>query len=77
MDIEEGEVSATAVLIAEGDGADVAAVVQAHVSVVMAVRRRARARRIARRWLYRNSTARRRGNKRRNFAGGVHAILRD
>jgi len=77
MDIEEEEVSATAVLIAEGDGADVAAVVQAHVSVVMAVRRRARARRIARRWLYRGSTAGRRGNKRRNFAGGVHAILRD
>jgi len=77
MDVEEEEVSATAALLAEVDGADVAAVVQAHVNVLMAVRRRARAKRIARRWLYRGSTAGSRSNKRRDFAAGVHAILRD
>jgi len=76
MDVEEEEVSATAALLVENDGADVAAVVQAHVNVLMAVRRRARAKRIARRWLYRGSTTGRRGNKRRDFAAGVHAILR-
>jgi len=77
MDVQEEEVSATAALLAEDDGADVAAVVQAHVNVHLAVRRRACAKRIARRWLYRGSTAGRRGIKRRDFAAGVHAILRD
>ena len=76
-DAEEEEGSATAALLAEDDGADVSAVVQAHVNVLMAVRRRARAKRISRRWRYRGSTAGRRGNKRRDFAAGVHAILRD
>jgi len=52
-------------------------VVQAHVNVLMVVRRRARAKRIARRWLYRGFTAGRRGNKRRNVAAGVHAFSRD
>jgi len=51
--------------------------VHAHVNVVMAARRRARARRIARRRQYHGSTAGRRGNKRRDFAAGVHNILRD
>jgi len=37
MDGEEEEFSATATLLAEEDGADVAAVVQAHVNVLMAV----------------------------------------
>jgi len=69
--------SATAALLAEKDGADTAAVVQAHVNVLMAVRRRTRAKRIARRSLYRGSTAGRRGNKRRDFAAGVHDIWRD
>jgi len=69
--------SATAALLAEKDGADTAAVVQAHVNVLMAVRRRTRAKRIARRSLYRGSTAGRRGNKRREFAAGVHDIWRD
>jgi len=77
MEVEEEEVWATAAVLAEDDGADVAAVVQAHVNVLMAVRRRARAKRIARQWLYRGFTAGRRGNKRRDFAAGVHAILRD
>jgi len=75
MDVQEEEVSATASLLAEDDGADVAALVQAHVSVLMAVRRRARAKRIARRSLYRGSIAGRRGNNRRDFAAGVHAFL--
>jgi len=77
MDFQEEKVLATAALLAEDDGADVAAVVQAHVNVLMAVRRRVRAKRIARRWLYRGSTAGRRGNKRRDFAAGVHATMRD
>jgi len=77
MDGEEEEVSATAALLAEDDGADAAAVVQARFNVLTAVRRRARAKRIARRWLYRGSIAGRRGNKRRESAAGVHAILRD
>jgi len=47
MDVEE-EVSATAALLAEDDGADVAAVLQQHVNVLIEVRRRARAKRIAR-----------------------------
>jgi len=46
MDGKEEEFSATATLLAEDDGADVA--VQSHVNVLMAVRRRARAQRIAR-----------------------------
>jgi len=74
MDVQEEEISATAALLAEDDGADVAAAVQAHVNVLMAVRRRARAKR---RWRYRGSTAGRRGSKRHIFAAGVHAILRD
>ena len=77
MDGEEEEFSATATLLAEDDGADVAAVVQAHVNVLMAVRRRARAQRIARQWRYRGSTTGRRGNKRRDFAAGLQGILRD
>jgi len=77
MDGPEEELSTTAALLAEDDGADVAAVVHAHVNVVMAARRRARARRIARRRQYHGSTAGRRGNKRRDFAAGVHNILRD
>ena len=43
----------------------------------MAVRRHARAQRIARHWKYRGSTAGRRGNKRRAFAAGLQGILRD
>jgi len=77
MDGEEKEFSATATLLAEDDGADVAAVFQAHVNVLMAVRRRARAQRIARQWRYRGSTTERRGNKRRDFAAGLQGILRD
>ena len=77
MDVQEEEVSATATLLAEDDGADVAAVVQTHVNVLMAVRRRARDKRIALGWLHRGSIAGRRGNKRRDFAAGVHASFRD
>jgi len=47
MDGLEEDISTTAALLAEDDGADVADVVHALVNVVMAVRRRARARRIA------------------------------
>jgi len=77
MNGEEEEFSASAALLAEDDGADVSAVVQAHFNVLMAVRRRARARRTARRWWYRCSTTGRRGNKRRDFAAGLQAILRE
>jgi len=77
MDGEEEEASATATLLAENDGADVAAVVQAHVNVLMAVRRRARAQRIARPWRYRGSSTGRRGNKRRDFAAGLQGNVRD
>jgi len=77
MDGHEEELSNTAALLAADDGADVAAVVHAHVKVLMAGRRRARARRIARRRKYHGSTAGRRGNKRRDFAARVHNILRD
>jgi len=67
----------TAALLAEDDGADVPAVVQAHINVLMVVRQRARAKRIARRWLYLRFTVERCGNKRRDFAAGVHVILID
>jgi len=77
MDGEEEEFSATATFMAEDDGADVAAVVQAHVNGLMAVRRRARAQPIARQWRYRGSSTGRRGNKRRDFAAGLQGILRD
>jgi len=77
MDGEEEEFSATAAVLAEDDCADVVAVVQAHVNVVMAVRQRARAKRIARRWRYRGSTTSRRGNNRRDFSAGLQAILLD
>jgi len=77
MDGPEEELSTTAALLAEDDGADAAAVVHAHVNVVMAVGRRASARRIARRRQYHGSTAGRRANERRDFAAGVHNILRD
>jgi len=77
MDGPEEEPSTTAALLAEDDGADVAAVVHAHVNAVMAVRRRSRARRIARRRQYHGSTAGRRANKRRDFGAGVHKLLRD
>jgi len=77
MDGPEEELSTTATLLAEEDGADVTAVVHTPVNVLMAVRRRARARRIARRRQYHGSTAGRRGNKRRDFAAGVYNILRD
>jgi len=53
MDGDEDDFSATAVLLAEDNGADDTALFQAHVNVLMAVRRRARAKRIARRWRYR------------------------
>jgi len=48
MEVEEEKVSATAALLADDDGADIAAVVQAHFNELMAVRRRARAKHIAR-----------------------------
>jgi len=48
MNGDEEEFSASAALLAEENGADVAAVVQAHVNVLMAVRRHARAKRISR-----------------------------
>jgi len=47
MDGLEEDISTAAAFLAEDDGADVADVVHALVNVVMAVRRRARARRIA------------------------------
>jgi len=77
MDGEEEEFSATASLLAEDNGVDVAEVVQAHVNVLMAVRRRPRAQRFARQWRYRGSTTGRRGNKRRDIAAGLQCILRD
>jgi len=77
MDGPEEELSTNTALLAGDDGADVAAVVHAHVNAVMAVRRRARARRIAGRRQYHGSTSGRRGDKRRDFAAGVHNILRD
>jgi len=49
MDVEEERVPATAALLARDDGAEVAAVVHARVIVLMAVRRRPGAKRIARR----------------------------
>ena len=77
LDGEEEEFSDTATLLTEDDGADAAAVVQAHVHVLMAVRRRARTQRIARQSRCRGSTTGRRGNKLRDFAAGLQGILRD
>jgi len=76
MDGHEEELSTTAALLAEDDGADVDAVLHAHVNVLMAVSRRSRARRTSRRRQYHGSTAGRRGNKRRDSAAGVYNILR-
>ena len=77
MDGPEVELSTTAALLAGDDGADVSAVMQAHVNMVMAVGRRARARGIARGRQYHGPTAGRRGNTRGDFAAGVHNILRN
>jgi len=79
MDAEhvyEEEISITAALLAQDDGEDVSAVVQTHLSVLMALRRRARAKRIARRRRYCASSVGRRANKRRDFAAGLQAIPR-
>jgi len=75
--VDEEENSTTAALLAEDDWSDVSAVVQTHLSVLMALRRRARAKRIARRRRYCGSSVGRRANKRRDFAAGQQAILRD
>jgi len=77
IDGHDEELSTTAALLAEEDGADAAAVVHAYVKVLMAVLRRARARGIAQLRQYHGSTAGRRGNKRCEFAAGGHNILRD
>jgi len=74
--VDEEEISTTAALLAEEDGADVSSVVQTHLSVLMALRRRARAKRIVRRQRYCSSSVGRRANKRRDFAAGLQAILR-
>jgi len=44
---EQEEIFSTVALMAEDDRADVTAVVQTHLHVLMAIRRRARAKRIA------------------------------
>jgi len=75
--VDEDEIFTTAALLAEDDGADLSAVVQTHLSVLMALRRRVRAKRIARRLRYCGSSVGRRANKRRDFAAGQQAILRD
>ena len=49
MDAGDDHASPAAALLAEDDGADVAAVVQAQINVLTSLRRRARANRIARR----------------------------
>jgi len=77
MDAGDDHASPAAALLAEDDGADVAAVVQAHINVLTSLRRRARANRIARRRRYCGSSVGRRGNKRRDFAAGLQRILRD
>jgi len=74
---DEEEIPTTAALPAEDDGADVSAVVHTHLSVLMVLRRRARAKRIARRRRYCGSSIGRRANKRRDFAARQQAILRD
>jgi len=51
-------------------------VVQTHLSELMAFRRRARAKRIARRRRSCGFSGGRRANKRRDFAAGLQAILR-
>jgi len=75
MDGHELELSSTADLLAEIDGADVAAVVHVHVNVRMALRQRAREWRISRRPQDHGSTAGRHGSKRRDFSASVHNIL--
>jgi len=77
MDGDGDEVTQSNVLLAEDDGADVAAAVHAHVNLMMALRRRARAGRISRRRGYLGSLPGRRPNKRRDFDAGLHAIMRD
>jgi len=73
----EEEISTTAALLGEDDGADVCAVVHTHVKVLMALHRRASAKRIARRRRYSGSSVGRRANKRRDFSAGLQTILRD
>jgi len=77
MDAGDDHASPAAVSLAEDDGADVAAVVQAHINVLTSLRRRARANRIARPRRYCGSSVGRRGKKRRDFAAGLQRILRD
>jgi len=75
--VNEEKISTTAALLADDYGADVSAVVQTNVSVLMELRRRARAKRIARRLRYCDSSVGRSANKRRDFAAGQQALLRD
>jgi len=68
--VEEEEISTTTALLAENDGADVSAVVQTPLSVLMALRRRARAKCIARRRRYCGSSVGLRANRRRDVSAG-------
>ena len=75
--VDEEEISTTAALLAEHEGADVSAMVQTHLSLLMAMPRRSRAKRVARRRRYCGSSVGRRAHKRRDFATGLQAIMQD
>jgi len=70
--VEQEEISFTAALLAEDDGADVPAVFQTNPQVLMAMRRRAHAKRIARRRRYCGFSVGRRAN---NVGGSAHALV--
>jgi len=77
MDGDGDEATQSNVLLAEDDGADVAAAVHAHVNLMMTLRRRAGAGRISRRRGYLGSLPGRRPSKRREFDAGLQASMRD
>jgi len=77
MEAAETGLSSAATLLAEDDGAVVCAVVQAHMGLLLLIRRRSRVARARHRRHNRGSVRGRWPNKRRDFAAGVFNIQRD
>jgi len=73
----ETGLSSAASFLAEDDGAVVFAAVQAHMGLLLLIRRLSRATRARRCRPYRGSVPGRRPNKRRDFAAGLFNIQRD
>ena len=76
MDAGDDHAAPSAAWLAEDDGADVGADVQAHINVLTSARRWAGANRIARPRRNCESSLGQRGRKRRDFNAGLQRVLR-